>query len=147
MCRGGLQPARRLASVSATSFQDAKRDVRRTLTSLLVLLLALRCLVPAGFMLQQAGDGLSIVICTASGPQVLLLDDEGKPAKHDTQRADHGLCAYAPVGAVAAADEAPVRVTAPMSYATLAYTRVEDRRQPQDWSGAYLARGPPMTLA
>jgi hypothetical protein len=122
-------------------------DVRRHLTSLLVVLLALRCLVPAGFMLQQVGDGLSIVICTASGPQLLAVDDEGKPAKHDRKAGGHDMCPYAPAGAVAAATDSPLRVSAPAVYVALTYARVEDRRKPQDWSGAYLARGPPVFLA
>ncbi len=121
--------------------------MRRYLTSLLVIMLALRCLVPAGFMLQQVGDGLSIVICTASGPQVLALDDDGNPTTPDRQAAAHDLCAYAPAGAVAAAEDAPLRLSSRAVYVALAYVHVEDRRKPQDWSGAYLARGPPVLLA
>lgn len=121
--------------------------MRRYLTSLLILLLALRCLVPAGFMLQQTGDGMSIVICTASGPQLLPLDDEGQPTDHDQQTPGHTLCAYAPAGAVASADAPPLRLSTPAVYIALTYARVEDRREPQDWSGAYLARGPPVHLA
>ena len=54
-----------------------------------VLALAVRMVVPAGFMLGESSAGPTIVICSGSGPMTMTLP--GVPAKHDgkADKADH----------------------------------------------------------
>lgn len=76
----------------------------RRVSLLLILLLAVRSLLPAGFMLQPsaAGDGtLAIVICTGHGPQTISLDPEGQPAKAPAQKSDVSICPFAAAGSTA----------------------------------------------
>lgn len=79
---------------------------------LAVLALALRLVVPAGFMLSQ-GSGL--VICTGQGALTVVPGQDGAPAPSD--RPDHHPCAFAAAAAdgfrtlLAAAE--PVRFAVP----------------------------------
>jgi hypothetical protein len=71
---------------------------RRIFTQLFVLALALRSLVPAGFMLAPSavdGGRVTIVICTGHGPQPLDVDGSGKPLPSKPSASDHGLCPFA----------------------------------------------------
>ena len=68
--------------------------------ALLALALALRVLVPAGWMPAE-GQGLAITLCSGSGAQTAWVDADGKIHKHGPAQgsmADHP-CAFAGMGA------------------------------------------------
>jgi hypothetical protein len=71
--------------------------VLRRLAGLVVILaLAVRALIPAGFMLAPAdgADQLSIVICTGHGAMTVPSSGDGDPNAPD-QGQDTGLCPFA----------------------------------------------------
>jgi hypothetical protein len=113
---------------------------------MLVLMLAVRSLLPAGFMLQPsvAGDGtLAVVICTGHGPQTVTLDADGKPIPAKSQSADASLCAYASTGAVAPGDGAPPTLATEAHYAAVTYRITRELFRADPKPGATSARGPP----
>lgn len=68
--------------------------------ALLALALALRVLVPAGWMPAE-GQGMAITLCSGEGAISVWVDAEGKIHKHDPAKgsmADHP-CAFAGMGA------------------------------------------------
>lgn len=68
--------------------------------ALLALALAMRVLVPAGWM-PAAGQGLAITLCSGEGAVTAWVDADGKIHKHDPAQgsmADHP-CAFAGMGA------------------------------------------------
>ncbi|MEL6291172.1 MAG: DUF2946 family protein [Pseudomonadota bacterium] len=116
------------------------------LSALVLMALAVRALIPPGFMLATAeasGGGLTVVICTAQGMQSVSLDADGKPVEAPaSQRADSG-CAFGPVPPGIAADDPDDVVFSPPQAAA-----------PPIWSGPWpttrrvsrrRARAPPMT--
>jgi hypothetical protein len=69
--------------------------LRRFPALLLIVALALRGLVPAGFMLAPAADGtFSVVVCTVHGPVVVDVDRDGQPVKPGPGSAG-ALCVFA----------------------------------------------------
>ena len=117
------------------------------LHTLIVSALALKALLPAGFMLARAAgtEHVAIVICTGYGPQRIILDETGNPAPASEQ---HGAerCAFANTGAIPLSDEPPFRLPAEVRYAAVAYrvSREDARVTPKP--GAVSARGPPIVL-
>lgn len=71
------------------------------LTALVVCALALRALIPAGYMPGVTADGqTTIVICTAKGPKTIALDTAQiptAPAQEQHSADNHSDCAFAPV--------------------------------------------------
>ncbi|MGQ0671468.1 MAG: DUF2946 family protein [Hyphomicrobium sp.] len=85
--------------------------LRRLLSLLFVLALAVRGLVPTGYMLSPAADGsgeMTIVVCTGHGPLLMTIDADGNPVPPAKPAAsDTGLCAFAASAAVAVAPPLP----------------------------------------
>jgi len=123
--------------------------MRQRLSVLLVLMLAVRSLLPAGFMLQPsaAGDGsLAIVICTGHGPQTISLDPEGQPAKSPAQKSDAGICPFATAGSVALAGaDAPLLATT-VNYAGVDFALPDAPLLVKPHPRATSSRGPPSFL-
>ncbi len=117
--------------------------MRRLLTPLLVLVLALRTLVPAGFMLASVGGEMTMVICTGHGPQMITLDADGKPAPAKSHHSDSSLCPYASTGAITVGDSALVPLALQVRYAAVAYRITRDLFRAAAQPGATSARGPP----
>lgn len=117
--------------------------MRRLLTQLLVLTLALRCLVPAGFMLESAGGEMLLVICTGQGPQTITLDADGKPVPEKPRHSDTGLCPYASIGATAPNDGAPKTLESTTHYAVVVYRVTQAVFVAAPLRDATSARGPP----
>jgi hypothetical protein len=71
--------------------------LRRHLALPFAVLLALRSLLPVGFMLAPTqGDGaISIVICTGHGPRLVTIDADGQPVSEKPAAGDNGLCPFA----------------------------------------------------
>ncbi|MEI9851811.1 MAG: DUF2946 family protein [Sphingomonas sp.] len=79
--------------------RTAFRPVRGIALALLALALAVRVLVPAGWMPMQ-GQGFAITLCTGAGAVEAWVDADGelgkRPAAPDTERGRH--CAFAGLG-------------------------------------------------
>ncbi len=123
--------------------------MRGWLNLLIAVVFAVRSLVPVGFMLAASpdhGGRLSIVICTGHGPQSLILDDKGVPVPAKAPAADKAQCPYAPAGAVAAGDEAPLLLAQTVRYAAVAYRITSELYRATPRAGAQSARGPPTLL-
>lgn len=80
--------------------RTALRPVRGIALTLLALALAVRLLVPAGWMPAQ-GQGFAITLCTGAGAVEAWVDADGKlgkrPAAPDSGNGKH--CAFAGLGA------------------------------------------------
>ena len=66
---------------------------------LAIAAMVLRAFVPAGWMPNTNGlsNGAPIVICSGSGAQTILMDQDGKPVQ-PTNPTDHGICVFAASG-------------------------------------------------
>jgi hypothetical protein len=109
-------------------------------------MLAVRSLLPAGFMLQAAaaGDGsLEIVICTGPGAQKITLDADGKPTKPEPAKSDAGLCPYAASAPVALGADQPAPLATPADVARIAYALSSEHVRAERLPGTASARGPP----
>ncbi len=109
-------------------------------------MVAVRSLLPAGFMLQTAasGDGsIEIVICTGHGAEKITLDADGKPTKPQPAKSDAGLCPYAASAPVALGVDQPAPVATPASITSVAYARPAELDRAERLPGATSARGPP----
>jgi hypothetical protein len=111
------------------------------------MMLAVRSLLPAGFMLQTAasGDGsIEIVICTGHGPQKITLDADGKPTQPQPAKSDAGrICPYAASASVALGVDQPAPLATPASITNVAYAHPEQFAPAERLPGASSARGPP----
>lgn len=122
--------------------------MRRGLHILLIMLFAVRALVPVGFMLQASASdgGMTIVICTASGPQTLAANSEHSPLQDDSDGDTNGMCPFANMPAAVHADNAVPSLAVQVRYAAVVYRLTIDlyraTPKPHDLS----ARGLP-TLA
>lgn len=120
----------------------------RLLKALCALALVVNVLIPAGFMLARAqtGDEITVVICTGTGPQTLVLDHDGQhvPAKQD-QNGDK-QCDFAKSGGLASTGDAPARLAAVVRYAAVTYRVSREVHRATPKPGAVSARGPPIEL-
>lgn len=100
----------------------SSRGVISTMTrvamALAMLAVAMRVLVPAGYMPGRAGEA-PIVLCTGQGAQIILSGENAKAAPgapaddHSGKAADHHPCAFASAAHIfAAQDLAPVVLAA-----------------------------------
>lgn len=112
----------------------------RIAVALLALALALRVLVPAGWMPAQ-GQGLAITICSGNGAETAWVDAQGKIHKHDPAQgsmADHP-CAFAGMGAPMLGGDVP----APPLALPLARDEIASLAQAPATIGQGLAAPPP----
>lgn len=124
-------------------------SARTPFNILLVIVLALRSLLPAGFMVQasDAADGaLQIVICTSAGERLLSVDGDGKAPAPKPHHADSGLCPFASAGAAALAAAAPQSLASEAEFAAVTYTLAAALFAETPKPGATSARGPPSLL-
>jgi hypothetical protein len=116
--------------------------VRQRIASLVLLALLVRALVPAGFMLAPAqGDpsGLSVVICSAQGPQAIVLDEDGNQSQ---PKASHDVCPFAASVLPGFVSE-PTEVVAQVEFASVAYRLARLQFSATPRPSAASARGPP----
>lgn len=125
-------------------------STRARITVVLVVVLALRSLLPAGFMVQAAtaSEGaFEIVICTSAGLQVMTVGDDGTPVPPSKpQHVDSGLCPFSGGGAAALAEAQPQSLTAEAEFAAVTYTLAAALFAETPKPGATSARGPPSSL-
>jgi hypothetical protein len=82
--------------------------------ALMVLVLAMRVLVPAGFMPMVASHGLTITMCTPKGAVDIIVDVHGKaPASSHQDADDHCIFASTLGGAALLAMEPLLALTMP----------------------------------
>ncbi|MFM9827463.1 MAG: DUF2946 family protein [Sphingomonas sp.] len=67
---------------------------------LLAAALAIRIIVPAGFMPTQTAAGIEIAICSGQGPMQIVIGSDGvpRPADHHEGSDVSGHCAFAATG-------------------------------------------------
>jgi hypothetical protein len=122
-------------------------NARTPINLVLFLVVALRSLLPVGFMVQAAdaasGGSFEIVICTSSGTKVLALDADGAPQPSKQQHMDHGLCPFSSAGAAALAEAGPQPLVRTVAFAAVTYTLAAAQFAETPKPGAVSARGPP----
>lgn len=123
---------------------------RAPINIILLLVLALRSLLPTGYMVQTSdasAGSFEIVICTGSGLTLMTLDEDGKPVPASkSQHLEKGLCAFAAAGAVALNAEPPHSLAREAEFATVTYTLAAALFAETPRPGATSARGPPSEL-
>ncbi len=118
--------------------------VRCRLTSLLLVALFVRAVVPVGFMLVSSPTdiaGVTVVICSAQGQTAMTLDEDGSATPSGT-KASHHSCPYA-ASALPGVVSPVVQLSSNVEYAAVAYTLSKLRFNLTPLPGAVSARGPP----
>lgn len=117
--------------------------VRNVFLTLAAFALALRVLVPAGFMVDSTSRGVALVICTSQGTTVVHQD--GAPASPASKSQHEAPCTFAGHGTGAVAPS----LAAPAAAAYAAYVAASPASPPGLAPGRGLAapplpaRGPP----
>jgi hypothetical protein len=93
---------------------------RGVFMTLMAFAVALKVLVPAGFMADRGKDGFSLVICTSQGTTVIHQD--GAPADKGSQAGHDAPCAFA--GHAAGAEPTSLAAPERVAYAAYAETPV-----------------------
>lgn len=120
---------------------------RSYINVMLLLVLALRSLLPAGYMVQAAPEGaFEIVICTSAGLQLATLDLDDTGPSPKLNHTDSTLCPFASGGTAALADAAPQSLANEAEYAAVTYTLAAALFAETPKPGASSARGPPSAL-
>ncbi|MCC7252413.1 DUF2946 family protein [Hyphomicrobium sp.] len=119
---------------------------RAAVNLILLAVLALRSLLPAGYMVQAADaskGSFEIVICTSTGQKLVSLDGDGTAPASKPQHVESGLCPFAAAGAAALAAAAPESLATAAEYAAVTYPRAVALFAETPKPGAQSARGPP----
>jgi hypothetical protein len=125
--------------------RDVAREARMTRADhrltliLLACALALRVLVPAGWMPSASGGALAIEPCPAAepAPSMLMMAHHHDASKHGSHKGQHDDCAFAPLTIAFAATQVP---------ATIAAQAVAGEEPAWLVAKAVLATGPPDLL-
>lgn len=119
--------------------------MRRLLTFLIIAALALRGLVPAGFMFAPSADGstLSIVICSSDGDRAIALDDKGRPAQHKNGSKDHTSCPFAGTRELALSYDSAGQIKINAHYTEAHYFTRYASPNTRRWISSTLVHGPP----
>lgn len=119
----------------------------RLIKLLCAVALAVNALIPAGFMLARAqgSNEVTVVICTGSGPQKVLIDSNGQQVP-EHQKSASKRCEFATSGAVALTSSPPPRLAAQVRYVTVVYRVQRQAFCDTPKPGAVSARGPPLEL-
>jgi hypothetical protein len=79
--------------------------------------MAMRAVIPVGWMPNPTGSGAPLVLCTMDGPVPFLFGPDGKPLKHaPSDRDHHSVCPYNAAPHFAVAASAAVLVGRPTDY-------------------------------
>lgn len=118
---------------------------RAVVNIVLLAMLALRSLLPAGYMVQaaEASGAFEIVICTSSGTKLITVEGDGTSVPSKPQHVDNGLCPFAAAGAAALAAAEPRSLAREAEYAAVTYTLAFALFAETPKPGAASARGPP----
>jgi hypothetical protein len=120
---------------------------RAVLNLVVLAVLALRSLLPAGYMVQAAdataGAPFEIVICTSAGQKLVSADADGTAPQPKPQHVEDGLCPFAAAGAAALAAASPESLVSEAEYAAVTYMLAVALFAETPKPGATSARGPP----
>lgn len=121
---------------------------RTTIAVFMLVALALRSLVPGGFMIApaEAGDGsVEIVICTSAGQKTIHVSKDSAPSQSSEQDQDaaQDLCPFAFSGTTTIAED-QAELASTVAYAALTYKLAEALFAETPKPGAVSARGPPL---
>ncbi len=122
---------------------------RAVVNIILLAVLALRSLLPAGYMVQaaEASGAFEIVICTGAGTKLMTVDADGTSVPSKPQHVDNGLCPFASAGTAALAAAEPNNLVGEAEYAAVTYTLAVALFAETPKPGAASARGPPSSAS
>jgi hypothetical protein len=135
---------------------------RPLLLRLLMLALVLRASIPAGFMPDMSAlqnGALRLVICTATGPQDIWVDETGHqvapddtaqsptqpPIKHPDHSGQAATCAFAVAAQVTLAADAPIALALPPDAADAHFPHLIPSA-PLRQNAAQQPRAPPLSF-
>ncbi len=98
--------------------------MRTLVAKLLILLMTLHILVPAGFMLGRSGDdaaGPTIVMCKGDVFGPLRVSPSGSTTDPADEHGLQSLCPYSSFGATALDATAPKPIALPVAYHAIAF--------------------------
>ncbi|WP_079247123.1 hypothetical protein [Sphingomonas turrisvirgatae] len=84
--------------------------------ALLALALAMRVMMPAGFMPAIGTGKLMVLVCTEFGPQRVAIDIPGAPARPDDANKADQPCAFAGQGQALLPGADPVQIAAALAF-------------------------------
>lgn len=84
--------------------------------ALLALALAMRLVMPAGFMPAMGTGKLRVLVCTEFGPQRVAIDIPGAPTKPDDATKADQPCAFAGLGLALLPGADPVQIAAALAF-------------------------------
>lgn len=84
--------------------------------ALLALALAMKLVMPAGFMPVAGAGKLMVLVCTEFGPQRVAIDVPGAPAKPDDATKADQPCAFAGLSQAMLPGADPVQIAAALAY-------------------------------
>ncbi|MCW4463214.1 hypothetical protein OK349_15990 [Sphingomonas sp. BT-65] len=91
-------------------------DHPRFAAALLVLALAMKLVVPAGFMPVASPGQIMVLVCTQFGPQHVAIDVPGMPAKPDDTAKMDQPCVFAGLGLALLPGADPVLLAAALVF-------------------------------
>lgn len=89
---------------------------RLAAAALIALALAMRLVMPAGFMPAAGAGKLMVLVCTEFGPQRVAIDVPGTPAKPDDAAKADQPCAFASLGQALLPGADPVQIAAALVF-------------------------------
>ena len=79
--------------------------------ALIALALAMKLLVPAGFMPSISASGITVAVCTGTGPMTVTLEIPGKSGEHkDAPAKSDSPCAFAGLNVPALGGADPIQL-------------------------------------
>lgn len=112
---------------------------------MIMLALTVRCLIPAGFMPGEQGGVFSLVICTPTGVETVLVDADYNPVENHGGEQPPPDCPFTPSLAQSLIADAPPVPAAPLDYRLVEPDRPVMRRLAARMP-VYRAQGPPAAL-
>ncbi|MEQ1651688.1 MAG: DUF2946 family protein [Hyphomicrobium sp.] len=126
--------------------RNALSTLRGWIIRLLLTAFVLRALIPAGFMadFSNATNGVvKIVICSASGSKMLMLDADGKPAPIENASHHDAPCAFSGLATLALATLDTVQIVAPVVKSKTIAPKLAVALPPTRAGPVLGSRGPP----
>jgi hypothetical protein len=103
---------------------------RRLALWVIVLALALKVVVPGGYMVGTEGGSITVQLCSGYGPQTMVVAMPGM-AHHSEKKGDHGKsempCAFSGLSGPSLAAVDPLLLLAAIAFILLTVFRLADR--------------------
>ena len=120
---------------------------RRHIVWLVALVVAIRALMPPGFMPSStslANGLMTVVICSSSGLKLMRVDRDGQPVERQEHSTSEEPCSYGPPS-VAAPASAPINVAVAQRSSRIAHSRIAAFSSANRHRAFRLAREPPFS--